>query len=133
MSNNTFYCIYCGNQFPKVRPIHTKEHLIPASKGGNTSHRNLKDCCKKCNTFRSNKDYSVFKLEINHYLRKIKNNQIPNYCGYTSQDLETMLHNIEYNTTYIKKYFKDMIFENRLYIKESFIYNMERTDICFSS
>lgn len=57
-------CCYCG----KFLTIHhfdfTKEHLIPASRGGNNSLRNKVTCCVRCNSMRSNYAFEKFKTKV---------------------------------------------------------------------
>lgn len=43
-----FKCQYCGNHFPASRL--TFEHVLPRSKGGETSWTNIVAACDRCNT-----------------------------------------------------------------------------------
>ncbi|MCG8668040.1 MAG: HNH endonuclease [Pseudomonadales bacterium] len=40
-------CLYCGNTF-KANEL-TRDHIIPQSKGGRSTWKNLVACCKSCN------------------------------------------------------------------------------------
>jgi hypothetical protein len=46
------HCFYCGKPLSRRRA--TKDHIIPRSKGGSDSQRNIVDACRKCNTEKGN-------------------------------------------------------------------------------
>jgi len=42
------HCFYCGKALSRRRA--TKDHVIPLSKGGGNSQKNIVDACRKCNS-----------------------------------------------------------------------------------
>ncbi len=48
-----FTCLYCGKK--QARPKLTIDHVIPRSRGGETSWFNCASACKPCNTKKGNK------------------------------------------------------------------------------
>tara|TARA_B100001123_G_scaffold410829_1_gene506392 strand:+ start:609 stop:1241 length:633 start_codon:yes stop_codon:yes gene_type:complete len=40
-------CLYCGNQFPEQ--LLTRDHLVPLSRGGKDTWKNVVTACKSCN------------------------------------------------------------------------------------
>lgn len=42
------HCFYCGKKLSRRRA--TKDHVIPISKGGGNSKKNIVDACRKCNS-----------------------------------------------------------------------------------
>lgn len=48
-----FTCQYCAQRFSSYEL--TFDHVIPRSKGGDTSYENIVACCVRCNTSKSNK------------------------------------------------------------------------------
>ena len=41
------FCYYCGRKLTRQKA--TKDHMIPQSKGGSDSQKNIVDACRKCN------------------------------------------------------------------------------------
>lgn len=72
MSKKFSKCCYCERKLDVYLP-QTKEHIVPMSKGGNGSSKNLKPCCQSCNFWRGNKDYQVWLDEIFKYKLNRKN------------------------------------------------------------
>ncbi len=57
-------CHYCDKKLPRPgtksgRATHF-DHLVPVSKNGSHSLKNLVVCCKRCNTEKGDKDYVTF-------------------------------------------------------------------------
>jgi 5-methylcytosine-specific restriction endonuclease McrA len=42
------HCFYCGKALSRRRA--TKDHVIPRSKGGSNTQKNIVDACRKCNS-----------------------------------------------------------------------------------
>jgi 5-methylcytosine-specific restriction endonuclease McrA len=55
-------CCYCAARFPRSEL--TREHIIPESKGGETSWLNCCACCKSCNGRKGNKMLSASGMEL---------------------------------------------------------------------
>lgn len=81
-------CCYCDRVFDK-RNKATKEHIVPKSKGGNSTLKNLKPCCFECNSLRSNLNHDEFKAVVRLLKRLMKKT-----LTYTIDDLDTILNNI---------------------------------------
>jgi hypothetical protein len=57
--NKKRICNYCGSELIRTRShsdkaipskhVWTRQHIIPARRGGNGRYENLKICCKECN------------------------------------------------------------------------------------
>ena len=60
---DNFKCVYCGTKCKNEQL--TIEHIIPQSKGGETTWKNCVTACKKCNSYKSNMslDESGFVLQ----------------------------------------------------------------------
>ena len=64
-------CAYCGCKL--VDLIITWDHIIPRSKGGNGTKRNLYACCRGCNNIKWDRDLETFReimrgsREVEHY------------------------------------------------------------------
>lgn len=86
------FCCYCGEV---CNLTITREHLIPKSKGGNSTRKNMKDCCFQCNQERGNKDWKHWATHINKHL--LRNNLSPGQ----RRRLENILLNIQYLQEYI--------------------------------
>ncbi len=72
-------CFYCDKPLPKPgsskgRNCHF-DHLVPMSKGGTDCLSNLRACCKRCNTEKSNTEYEVF-LKKQHAVTLKKLNRL---------------------------------------------------------
>lgn len=101
------YCCYCGklivktNIYNRLTSINndefTIEHLVPKSKGGNNSLKNKRPCCKRCNSWRGNKELLEFKNDVKFHL---DNKTIRE--GYTIYDYEIMIENIQFIDDYVK-------------------------------
>jgi len=50
-------CVYCGD------PATTFDHIIPVSKGGNTTRGNVAPACISCNSSKKDRDLDQFLLE----------------------------------------------------------------------
>lgn len=57
------HCHYCGIKMDRDEV--TLDHVIPVSKGGETSLENSQICCMKCNTLKADSDYDDFKIIVN--------------------------------------------------------------------
>lgn len=55
-------CAYCRTSGTKKNPI-TRDHIVPISKGGTNSARNLVPACKSCNSKKHDRDPIVFARE----------------------------------------------------------------------
>lgn len=51
---NSWRCAYCGTVLYEKKDV-TVDHIIPKSKGGQTTDDNLVICCKSCNGLKSSK------------------------------------------------------------------------------
>lgn len=61
-------CHYCPKRLRLDSPDCTVEHVIPASKGGETALHNLVLACRKCNGEKDNGDYATFlNGKVGHY------------------------------------------------------------------
>jgi len=54
---DNFTCQYCGRHAPQVKIV--ADHIIPVSKGGETSMNNLITACEECNLGKSNNILSI--------------------------------------------------------------------------
>ena len=81
-------CCYCNRPFDKKNKA-TKEHILPKSKGGDNTLKNLMPCCFECNNIRSDLTYKEFKAVIRMLKRLMKKS-----VTYTIEDLNTMINNI---------------------------------------
>ncbi len=59
-------CYYCG-QLVTFKEL-TMDHLIPLSRGGRSSKKNLVPCCKKCNT----KKKTMLPVEWDEYMNRLR-------------------------------------------------------------
>jgi len=66
-------CAYCGCELRKKMPgvgkylhkhLHTKDHVIPRSRGGTNHHKNLVDACMGCNSRKSNMTVEEFRAKF---------------------------------------------------------------------
>ena len=57
-----FLCQYCRNSF-KVEEL-TFDHVIPKSRGGQTSWENVVTSCRKCNTLKGNKPLKKTQFDL---------------------------------------------------------------------
>lgn len=55
-------CCYCFE--PLTKDTATADHVIPVSKGGTTSRKNIKACCQNCNSSKGNMPEKKFKKLI---------------------------------------------------------------------
>lgn len=55
---DSFLCVYCGNGAKHGAILHA-DHVIPRSKGGETSLKNLVTACMDCNLGKSNHELPV--------------------------------------------------------------------------
>lgn len=55
-------CCYCAMRFPRSEL--TREHIIPESKGGETSFLNCCACCKNCNGKKGNRSLADSGMEL---------------------------------------------------------------------
>jgi len=63
-------CAYCGCELRKKmrgvgKHLHTKDHVIPRSRGGTNHHKNLVDACLGCNSRKSNMTVEEFRAKFN--------------------------------------------------------------------
>jgi len=65
-------CVHCGDKFP-VKKL-TRDHIIPASRGGQWDWKNLVPSCQPCNESRSNNLLEPWREEE---LRKLA---MKNFC-----------------------------------------------------
>jgi 5-methylcytosine-specific restriction endonuclease McrA len=52
-ARDQYLCLYCGNSF--VRGALTRDHIVPASRGGSDSWSNSATACRKCNHAKGNR------------------------------------------------------------------------------
>lgn len=84
-------CCYCGLNL--TGSIYCSvEHIVPISKGGNESTRNLRRCCSGCNHMRANFDLKTFHSHVQHLAFNNPNDQ----------RLKTMLSNIKWHIGYVE-------------------------------
>ena len=57
-----YKCQYCSDIFERNRL--TLDHVVPKSKGGETSWENIVTCCNTCNNFKGSKDLKPIKKPI---------------------------------------------------------------------
>lgn len=57
--NDGYKCLCCGSKEDL-----TVDHIIPISKGGNSSYYNLQTLCNKCNSLKDNKIITIEELKI---------------------------------------------------------------------
>lgn len=62
-----FTCCFCNNIFSKTEL--TVDHLIPKSRGGNTTWTNIITACKKCNWEKGNKTIKEIGMKM-HFIPK---------------------------------------------------------------
>jgi 5-methylcytosine-specific restriction endonuclease McrA len=60
-----FTCQYCHHKVPL--PILTLDHVIPVSRGGQTSWENIITACKMCNLKKGAKDIKELKYKVRPY------------------------------------------------------------------
>ena len=53
-------CAYCGRRYDDEKTKKTMDHVVPKSKGGETSLANIIICCQNCNVKKGNEDMDVF-------------------------------------------------------------------------
>ncbi len=59
-------CHYCGHTFaPKAL---TMDHIVPVSRGGQTTKGNVVPCCKQCNTQKK----QLLPIEWEQYLERVR-------------------------------------------------------------
>ena len=63
-------CEYCGMKHTFL----TKDHIIPASKGGYSSHKNYAFVCGSCNSFKADLMPNIFILRIEEIINQEKEN-----------------------------------------------------------
>lgn len=61
---DNYQCQYCGKQFTYGSKSITLDHIVPRSKGGNTSWLNCVASCKKCNESKGSKKLSEVKMVL---------------------------------------------------------------------
>jgi len=54
-------CFYCGD--PLSKKDATADHIIPQSKGGKTSKKNIVAACSECNSDKGSRDIEEFMAE----------------------------------------------------------------------
>lgn len=59
---DAYTCQYCNRKF-QVEQL-TFDHVIPLSRGGETSWENIVTCCRKCNCAKGNKFLQEFHLKL---------------------------------------------------------------------
>lgn len=105
--NNVFLCCYCLEVIrPPLRL--TTEHLIPLSHGGKDIKLNTRTCCDKCNTWRGNKDYERWLIEIrdklndelDQYILSIMVERIEYYIQYCEENRNLLIHDQRYFCCY---------------------------------
>jgi 5-methylcytosine-specific restriction endonuclease McrA len=68
---NNFKCVYCGDKGEEI------EHIIPKSKGGTNSVRNLTLSCRKCNIEKGTLSLKSFGKKIGKDLSHLKSKKTP--------------------------------------------------------
>lgn len=65
MIRDGFQCVYCGVKQKKL----TIDHVVPKSRGGETSFKNCVACCRRCNAVKGDRSLHESKM----VLKKIPN------------------------------------------------------------
>ena len=88
-------CAYCGRRYDDEKTKKTMDHVVPKSKGGETSLANIIICCQNCNVKKGNEDMDVFikqnkrvKANLLKYFDKIEE------CIINNKSYHKALHNI---------------------------------------
>ena len=68
-------CVYCGDRGEEI------EHIIPRSKGGTNSIRNLTLSCRKCNIEKGNLSLKAFGKKIDKNLSHLKPKKTPKHAS----------------------------------------------------
>lgn len=79
-------CQYCGHQYPPSEL--TLDHIIPRSRGGESTWDNLVACCKKCNHQKSNRTPDEARMSLLRHPRGFSlhvNRQIMRFMGRTDE------------------------------------------------
>lgn len=100
------FCAYCDKEL-KYKQDATRDHLYPASRGGNGFFINKVWCCRSCNNYKGDLELSEWLLKvqeklnklcytinrhdfkINYYTKLLKN--IPKYIDYVNQNRVRLL------------------------------------------
>lgn len=118
-------CCYCGEGFGYGLKLMTCDHLIPLSRGGTNTHLNKRNCCRECNTQKSDKTPERFLchvLDKLSALKKIKSTTPGSLVAAKIYRYEGMIENIKYICEYVysvgeplfkNKYFYDKYIEER--------------------
>ena len=69
-------CWYCGEYL--TSDIFSVDHFEPRKYGGSSDIKNLRPCCRLCNTTKSNVDIETFRLRI-----KIRKAELPKFINTT--------------------------------------------------
>lgn len=131
-AKNITICYYCEEPFKQIGetitlvPItdETVDHIIPRSKGGNSSPLNKVPSCRSCNTLKGNFLPEQFVCFIENVLSgevKIKNRD-----KYTQEVLKIVLHNANEITECIEP------FRKKLYKHGNIQKDYEKDEITFS-
>lgn len=71
LARDNFACVYCGSK-EKLEI----DHIVPASKGGATSPKNLVVACEHCNGSKSDKHIPIFIAELHRAAERLIEAQI---------------------------------------------------------
>lgn len=82
---NNIKCAYCHRKYDEIKTKRTLDHIVPKSKGGETSVNNVLVCCGTCNVKKGNDDIEVFvknnkriRENIRRYLEQVESLVINN-------------------------------------------------------
>lgn len=81
-----YFCCYCRIQL--YQGNYTREHLVPKSRGGTNSVKNLRPCCRDCNTEKGN-----FML---HTYIQLLNLKLNDYTGAELVKLQIKIRNANF-------------------------------------
>lgn len=61
-------CAWCGASIEDGSTILSLDHLVPHSRGGSNSERNLVTACKRCNDSRGARSIGKFAIAVANYI-----------------------------------------------------------------
>ena len=73
-------CAYCGEPHEQLE----KDHVIPLSRGGKATYRNIVPSCKKCNVTKNDKEFLIWYLGSTVYDTE-RLNKILSYINQTER------------------------------------------------
>ena len=61
-----YLCCYCGHHFAAARPLLTRDHVLPLSRGGSDSWDNVVTSCRDCNQKKDDRLVEESTLEMRY-------------------------------------------------------------------